>query len=230
MTATSTTSCCPRTSPPTTSAPSRRRCSRSSRPTSPSSARWSPSTQAKEIFADQRFKLEHIDDLADEQITIYRHGSFVDLCSGPHIPSAGKIGAIKLMKLAGAYWRADASREQLQRLYGTAFFKKAELDEYLHNLEEAEKRDHRKIGREMDLFMMRDEAPGFPFFLPNGMVLKNTLLDYWREIHHKRRLRRDLHAHDHEQAAVEDLRATGTITRTTCTPPSSTMKSTASSP
>ena len=141
--------------------------------------------QAKEIFADQRFKLEHIDDLTDEEITIYRHGSFVDLCSGPHIPSAGKIGAIKLMKLAGAYWRADASREQLQRLYGTAFFKKAELDEYLHNLEEAEKRDHRKIGREMDLFMMRDEAPGFPFFLPNGMVLKNTLLDYWREIHHK---------------------------------------------
>ena len=105
--------------------------------------------------------------------------------SGPHIPSAGKIGAIKLMKLAGAYWRADASREQLQRLYGTAFFKKAELDEYLHNLEEAEKRDHRKIGREMDLFMMREEAPGFPFFLPNGMVLKNTLLDYWREIHRK---------------------------------------------
>ena len=141
--------------------------------------------QAKEIFADQRFKLEHIDDLTDEEITIYRHGSFVDLCSGPHIPSAGKIGAIKLMKLAGAYWRADASREQLQRLYGTAFFKKTELDEYLHNLEEAEKRDHRKIGREMDLFMMRDEAPGFPFFLPNGMLLKNTLLEYWREIHHK---------------------------------------------
>ena len=141
--------------------------------------------QAKEIFADQRFKLEHIDDLTDEQITIYRHGSFVDLCSGPHIPSAGKIGAIKLMKLAGAYWRADASREQLQRLYGTAFFKKSELEEYLHNLEEAEKRDHRRIGREMDIFMMRDEAPGFPFFLPNGMILKNTLLDYWREIHKK---------------------------------------------
>ena len=141
--------------------------------------------QAKEIFADQRFKLEHIDDLTDEEITIYRHGSFVDLCAGPHIPRAGKIGAIKMMKLAGAYWRADATREQLQRLYGTAFFKREELDEYLHNLEEAEKRDHRKVGREMDLFMMRDEAPGFPFFLPNGMVLKNTLLDYWREIHHK---------------------------------------------
>ena len=141
--------------------------------------------QAKEIFADQRFKLEHIDDLTDEEITIYRHGSFVDLCAGPHIPRAGKIGAIKMMKLAGAYWRADASREKLQRLYGTAFFKREELDDYLHNLEEAEKRDHRKVGREMDLFMMRDEAPGFPFFLPNGMVLKNTLLDYWREIHHK---------------------------------------------
>ena len=141
--------------------------------------------EAREIFADQRFKLEHLDDISDEEISIYKHGSFVDLCSGPHVPSAGKIGAFKLMKIAGAYWRADASREQLQRLYGTAFFKKAELTSYLHKLEEAEKRDHRKIGRDMDLFMMRDEAPGFPFFLPNGMVLKNILLDYWREVHHK---------------------------------------------
>ena len=141
--------------------------------------------EAKKIFADQRFKLEHIDDLTDQEISIYRHGSFVDLCAGPHVPSAGKIGAFKMMKLAGAYWRGDATREQLQRLYGTAFFKKPELEEYLHNLEEAEKRDHRRIGREMDIFMMRDEAPGFPFFLPNGMILKNTLLDYWREIHKK---------------------------------------------
>ena len=141
--------------------------------------------EAKKIFADQRFKLEHIDDLTDWEISIYRHGSFVDLCAGPHVPSAGKIGAFKMMKLAGAYWRGDATREQLQRLYGTAFFKKSELEEYLHNLEEAEKRDHRRIGREMDIFMMRDEAPGFPFFLPNGMILKNTLLDYWREIHKK---------------------------------------------
>ncbi len=141
--------------------------------------------EAKKIFADQRFKLEHIDDLTDQDISIYRHGSFVDLCAGPHVPSAGKIGAFKMMKLAGAYWRGDATREQLQRLYGTAFFKKSELEEYLHNLEEAEKRDHRRIGREMDIFMMRDEAPGFPFFLPNGMILKNTLLDYWREIHKK---------------------------------------------
>ncbi len=141
--------------------------------------------EAKKIFADQRFKLEHIDDLTDQEISIYRHGSFVDLCAGPHVPSAGKIGAFKMMKLAGAYWRGDATREQLQRLYGTAFFKKSELEEYLHNLEEAEKRDHRRIGREMDIFMMRDEAPGFPFFLPNGMILKNTLLDYWRDIHKK---------------------------------------------
>ena len=141
--------------------------------------------EAKKIFADQRFKLEHIDDLTDQEISLYRHGSFVDLCAGPHIPSAGKIGAFKMMKLAGAYWRGDATREQLQRLYGAAFFKKSELEEYLHNLEEAEKRDHRRIGREMDIFMMRDEAPGFPFFLPNGMILKNTLLDYWREIHKK---------------------------------------------
>ena len=141
--------------------------------------------EAKKIFADQRFKLEHIDDLTDQEISIYRHGFFVDLCAGPHVPSAGKIGAFKMMKLAGAYWRGDATREQLQRLYGTAFFKKSELEEYLHNLEEAEKRDHRRIGREMDIFMMRDEAPGFPFFLPNGMILKNTLLDYWREIHKK---------------------------------------------
>ena len=141
--------------------------------------------EAKKIFADQRFKLEHIDDLTDQEISIYRHGSFVDLCAGPHVPSAGKIGAFKMMKLAGAYWRGDATREQLQRLYGTAFFKKSELEEYLHNLEEAEKRDHRRIGREMDIFMMRDEAPGFPFFLPNGLILKNTLLDYWREIHKK---------------------------------------------
>ena len=141
--------------------------------------------EAKKIFADQRFKLEHIDDLTDQEISIYRHGSFVDLCAGPHVPSAGKIGAFKMMKLAGAYWRGDATREQLQRLYGTAFFKKSELEEYLHNLEEAEKRDHRRIGREMDIFMMRDEALGFPFFLPNGMILKNTLLDYWREIHKK---------------------------------------------
>ncbi len=140
--------------------------------------------QALAEFSDQRLKSEHILELPEDvEITIYEHGAFKDLCHGPHIPSAGKIGAIKLMKVAGAYWKADASREMLQRLYGTAFFKTKDLEEYLHFLEEAEKRDHRKIGREMDLFMFRDEAPGFPFFLPNGMVIKNQLINFWRELH-----------------------------------------------
>ncbi len=141
--------------------------------------------EAKQIFADQRFKLEHNDDLTEGEISVYRHGSFVDLCAGPHVPSAGKIGAFKMMKLAGAYWRGDASREQLQRLYGTAFFKKADLDEYLHNLEEAEKRDHRRIGARDGYLHDARRGSRFPFFLPNGMILKNTLLDYWREIHHE---------------------------------------------
>ena len=140
--------------------------------------------EAAAEFAAQRLKVEHIGELPEDvEISIYDHGSFKDLCHGPHIPSAGKIGAVKLMKISGAYWKADASREQLQRLYGTAFFKQKDLDAYLAFLEEAEKRDHRKIGREMDLFMMRDEAPGFPFFLPNGMTIKNELIRYWRELH-----------------------------------------------
>ena len=142
--------------------------------------------EAREIFADQPLKLELIDELPeDETISIYQLGDFTDLCRGPHVPDTGKLGAYKLTKVAGAYWKGDSDNEMLTRIYGTAFFNKKELEEYLHNLEEAEKRDHRRIGREMDIFMMRDEAPGFPFFLPNGMILKNTLLDYWREIHKK---------------------------------------------
>ena len=140
--------------------------------------------EAAAEFAAQRLKVEHIGELPEGvDISIYDHGTFKDLCHGPHIPRAGKIGAVKLMKISGAYWKADASREQLQRLYGTAFFKQKDLDAYLAFLEEAEKRDHRKIGREMDLFMMRDEAPGFPFFLPNGIIVKNELIQYWRELH-----------------------------------------------
>ncbi|MBR2790954.1 MAG: threonine--tRNA ligase [Eggerthellaceae bacterium] len=140
--------------------------------------------EAAEEFAAQRLKVEHIGELPEGvDISVYDHGTFKDLCHGPHIPRAGKIGAVKLMKISGAYWKADASREQLQRLYGTAFFKQKDLDAYLTFLEEAEKRDHRKIGREMDLFMMRDEAPGFPFFLPNGIIFKNELIQYWRELH-----------------------------------------------
>lgn len=134
----------------------------------------------------QDYKVEHIDqDLEDGTVTTYTQGSFTDLCRGPHLVSTGAIKAIKITSVAGAFWRGDAKREQMTRIYGITFPKKKMLDEYLLMLEEAKKRDHRKIGREMDLFMMRDEAPGFPFFLPNGMILKNTLLDYWREIHHK---------------------------------------------
>ena len=139
--------------------------------------------EAKEIFKDQKFKAEHIDDLPeDAEISIYRHGSFVDLCAGPHIPSAGKIGAFKLMKVAGAYWKGDAENEQLQRLYGTAFFKKKELKEYLHNLEEAEKRDHRKLGRELGIYMMDEMAGvGLPMYLPAGARVIRLLQEWLRK-------------------------------------------------
>lgn len=148
--------------------------------------------EAEKIFANQRFKLEHIQDLSPEvEISLYRHGDFVDLCSGPHVPSAGKVGAFKLMKVAGAYWKGDSDREMLQRIYGTAFFKKKELEEYLHNLAEAEKRDHRKIGRELGLFML-DEAAGvgLPLYPPKGARVIR-LLQEW--------LRRDLYARGYEE-------------------------------
>ena len=154
--------------------------------------------QAKEIFADQRFKKEHIDDLAEDAvITVYRHGSFVDLCHGPHVPSAGKIGAFKLMKIAGAYWKGDSNNEMLQRLYGTAFFKKKELTTYLHNLEEAEKRDHRKLGRELGLFMLDEQAGvGLPLYPPKGARVIR-LLQEW--------LRRDLYARDYEEVITPHI-------------------------
>ena len=146
--------------------------------------------QAKEIFKDQRFKLEHIDDFdADTTITIYRHGDFVDLCSGPHIPSAGKIDAkgFKMMKIAGAYWKGDANREMLQRLYGTAWFSKKDLKEYLTRLEEAEKRDHRKLGRELGIYMM-DEAAGvgLPLYLPKGARIIRLMQEWLRKNLYKR--------------------------------------------
>lgn len=139
--------------------------------------------EAKRIFADQRLKLEHIDDLSDdEQITVYRHGSFADLCTGPHVPSAGKIGAFKLMKLAGAYWKGDAEREMLTRIYGTAFFKKKELDEYLNMLEEAKKRDHKKLGRELGIFAIYNEVgPGLPLYLPHGARVIRVLQEWLRK-------------------------------------------------
>ena len=134
------------------------------------------------------YKVELIHDLPEDAvISFYKQGEFTDLCAGPHLDSTGRIkgNAIKLTACNAAYWRGDSSRQTLQRIYGVAFPKKDELDEYLAKIEEAKKRDHRKLGKELGLFMLRDEGPGFPFFLPKGMVLKNTLIDYWRQIHKK---------------------------------------------
>ena len=135
---------------------------------------------------DEPYKVELIEDLPeDAEISFYQQGEFVDLCAGPHLMSTKPIKAFKLTSLAGAYWRGSEKNKMLTRIYGTSFTKKADLEEYLNRMEEAKKRDHRKLGKELGLFMMREEGPGFPFFLPKGMVLKNTLLDYWREIHRK---------------------------------------------
>ena len=132
------------------------------------------------------YKVELINDLpADAHISFYKQGEFVDLCAGPHLDSTGRIkgNAVKLTACNAAYWRGDSNRQTLQRIYGVAFPKKEELDAYLERIEEAKRRDHRKLGKELGLFMMTEEGPGFPFFLPKGMVLKNTLLDYWRQCH-----------------------------------------------
>ena len=135
----------------------------------------------------ETYKVELINDLPEDAvISFYKQGEFVDLCAGPHVPSTGKIKAFKLLNGAGAYWRGNEKNKMLQRIYGTSFTKKSDLDEYLNRLEEAKKRDHRKIGKELDLFQIMDEGPGFPFFLPKGMVLRNILEDFWREEHKKR--------------------------------------------
>ena len=136
---------------------------------------------------EEPYKVELIEDLPEgEEISFYQQGEFVDLCAGPHLMSTKEVGkAFKIMSLAGAYWRGDEHNQMLTRLYATAFAKKHELEAYITMMEEAKKRDHRKLGKELGLFMMHEAGPGFPFFLPKGMVLKNTLLDYWREIHRK---------------------------------------------
>lgn len=143
--------------------------------------------KALELEKDEPYKVELINELPeDAEISFYRQGDFTDLCAGPHLPSTGKVKAIKLMQLAGAYWRGSEKNKMLQRIYGTAFPKKSQLDEYLQRLEEARKRDHRKLGRELDLFDIYEEGPGFPFFMPKGMILRNLLEDYWRKEHVKR--------------------------------------------
>ncbi|HIV02519.1 MAG TPA: threonine--tRNA ligase [Candidatus Aphodoplasma excrementigallinarum] len=143
-----------------------------------------PRAEALELMKDEPYKVELINDLPDDAvISFYKQGEFTDLCAGPHVNYTSKVKAFKLLNVAGAYWRGSEKNKMLQRIYGTAFKTKDELNEHLQRLEEAKKRDHRKIGKELGLFMMTEEGPGFPFFLPKGMVLKNQLIDFWREIH-----------------------------------------------
>ena len=146
-----------------------------------------PRQEAIEFFKSKNedYKVELIEDLPEDAvISCYTQGDFTDLCAGPHVASTGKVKAYKLQSIAGAYWRGDEKNKMLQRIYGTAFEKKEELDAYLHMLEEAAKRDHRKLGKELGLFVIKEEGPGFPFFLPKGMALRNELENFWREVHH----------------------------------------------
>ena len=143
--------------------------------------------EALDFFAakHENYKVELINDLPEDAvISAYKQGEFTDLCAGPHLASTGKVKAFKLQSIAGAYWRGDEKNKMLQRIYGTAFEKKEELEEYLHLLEEAARRDHRKLGKELGLFVIKEEGPGFPFFLPKGMAVRNALEDFWREVHH----------------------------------------------
>jgi threonyl-tRNA synthetase len=143
--------------------------------------------RAREIFADQPYKLEQITELGDEELSIYRLGGFTDLCEGPHVPDTGELKAFKLQSVAGAYWRGDSSRPMLQRIYGTSWFKQKELDEHLRMLEEAKKRDHRKLGRELDLFSIQEEAgPGLSFWHPRGDILRDQVISYWKDLHRRR--------------------------------------------
>lgn len=147
-----------------------------------------PRSEALAMFAakDEKYKVELINDLPEDAIiSTYTQGDFTDLCAGPHCPSTGRVKAFKLQSIAGAYWRGNEKNKMLQRIYGTAFPSKEALDAYLHMLEEAAKRDHRKLGKELDLFAIMDEGPGFPFFLPNGMVIRNELINYWRQVHRR---------------------------------------------
>ncbi|SFL07411.1 threonine--tRNA ligase [Halanaerobium salsuginis] len=146
-----------------------------------------PRAEAVELMKqrNEKYKLELISELDDEMISLYFQDDFVDLCRGPHLPSTGYIKAFKLLNVAGAYWRGDENNEMLQRIYGTAFASQKELDKYLARIEEAKKRDHRKIGKELDLFSLQDEGKGFPFFHPKGMAIRNELVNFWQEEHRK---------------------------------------------
>ena len=140
-------------------------------------------SEAVELFKDNPYKIELINDIKDPFVSIYTTGDFIDLCAGPHIESTGKVGAFKLLTIAGAYWRGDERNKMLTRIYGTAFYNKEDLKNYLEKLEKAKRSDHRIIGKDLELFSFHDEAPGFPFFHPKGMIIQNTILDYWRKEH-----------------------------------------------
>ncbi|QGU95386.1 threonine--tRNA ligase [Clostridium bovifaecis] len=147
-----------------------------------------PRAEAVKLMEEkgESYKVELINDLPEDSIiSFYKEGEFTDLCAGPHVPSTGRVKAVKLLSIAGAYWRGNEKNKMLQRIYGTAFEKKADLEDYLKMLEEAKKRDHRKLGKELDLFSIQEEGPGFPFFHPKGMVVRNTLQNFWREMHRK---------------------------------------------
>ena len=139
--------------------------------------------EAMELFKDNPYKVELINDIKDPFVSIYTTGDFIDLCAGPHIESTGKVGAFKLLTIAGAYWRGDEKNKMLTRIYGTAFYTKEDLKNYLEKLEKARRSDHRIIGKDLELYSFHDEAPGFPFFHPKGMVIQNAILDYWRKEH-----------------------------------------------
>ena len=191
-----------------------------------------PREEAIRFFKErgENYKVELIEDLPEDAlISLYQQGEFVDLRAGPHVPSTGKVKAVKLMSVAGAYWRGSEDNAMLQRIYATSFPKKAQLDDYLHKLEEAKKRDHRKLGRELGLFVTVDEGPGFPLFLPKGMIIRNELENFWRQ--------------EHTLAGYQEIRTpiilneelwhrsgTGIITKRTCISPRSMMKTMRSSP
>ena len=195
---------------------SKRRCARSSPRDKPFTKEVWPRDEAKRVFKDkgENFKVELVDAIPPgENLKIYRQGDWFDLCRGPHMTSTGKVGnAFKLQKVAGAYWRGDSNNPMLTRIYGTAFAKQDELDAYLHQLEEAEKRDHRKLGREMDLFHFQEEGPGTVFWHANGWTIFQEIVSYMRR-RLKRRLSRGERAAAARQVAVGDLRPLGLVPR-----------------
>ena len=171
-----------------------------------------PRDKAIEFMKDEPYKVELIEDLPEgEALSFYREGEFTDLCAGPHLTNTSKIKAFKLMPATGAYWRGSEKNKMLQRVYGISFPTATELDEYLARMEEAKKRDHRKIGKDLDLFAIFDEGPGFPFFMPNGMIIRNELEDFWRQEHKKMGISGDQDPDHTERRSLAPLRTLGSL-------------------